>query len=67
MQPRGPSPFVQCMQHWDRTSRPRPTVRAKAVAMARHHPEELGLVLRFVGVMIFFGLMAGLGMWVAGA
>lgn len=34
--------------------------------MARHHPEELGVVLRLVAVMAFFGVMATLLFWFAG-
>lgn len=40
-------------------------VRPRAVAMARKHPEELGVVLRLVAVMAFFGVMATLLFWFA--
>ncbi|WEK51667.1 MAG: hypothetical protein P0Y66_06680 [Candidatus Kaistia colombiensis] len=39
---------------------------ARLAAMARHHPEELGVVLRLVAVMAFFGITATLLAWVAG-
>lgn len=34
--------------------------------MARQHPEELGVVLRLVAVMTFFGVMTTLLFWFAG-
>lgn len=34
--------------------------------MARKHPEELGVVLRLIAVMTFFGVMASLVTWLAG-
>ncbi|WP_336802104.1 hypothetical protein [Kaistia sp. MMO-174] len=39
--------------------------RYRAVAMARKHPEELGVVLRLVAVMAFFAAMATLLFWLA--
>lgn len=64
------SPFEIAPPSWDwrriSASRPRNPYRARGWAMARQHPEELGVVLRLVAVMTFFGVMTTLLFWFAG-
>lgn len=64
MQLRSPFDVLPSGHDWrgSAASSPRPGHRAagrfRAVALARQHSEELGLVLRLLAVMAFFGGMA---------
>ncbi|MCX5517900.1 hypothetical protein OSH10_05590 [Kaistia defluvii] len=60
MQLRSPFDVLPSSHDWrgSAASSPRPGHRSRAVALARQHSEELGLVLRLLAVMAFFGGMA---------
>lgn len=71
MQLRSPFDVSPASRNWQGTSTSLPSHGhrapgpSRALAMARQHPEELGVVLRLVAVMGFFALLGTLLFWFA--